>query len=89
MFFSFSEQCVDLDTLRMLSADDLKDLVPVIGHRAKLAYQIAMFIKDIVTDAFSGQNTVSYLLYLSISIDFPPTLITVHALFSDRRNTNQ
>lgn len=62
-FFLIPEHSVDLDTLRILTAEDLKELVPVIGHRAKLTYQIAM-LKDIVTNAFSEQSTVStYLLY--------------------------
>lgn len=49
---------MDLDTLQILSTEDLKELVPVIGHRAKLTTQIAM-LRDIVTDAFSDKSTVS------------------------------
>ncbi|KAL4719141.1 hypothetical protein ACJJTC_006173 [Scirpophaga incertulas] len=38
----FKEQAIDLETLQMLSENDVKELIPIIGHRAKLNSQIKM-----------------------------------------------
>ncbi|KAL4718748.1 hypothetical protein ACJJTC_001599 [Scirpophaga incertulas] len=53
----FEEHCIDLETLQILSAEDIKELIPVIGHRAKLTSQIAM-LKNIITDAYSSSTTM-------------------------------
>ncbi|KAL4704352.1 hypothetical protein ACJJTC_010737 [Scirpophaga incertulas] len=38
----FKEQTIDLETLQMLSENDVEELIPIIGHRAKLNSQIKM-----------------------------------------------
>ncbi|XP_048004292.1 uncharacterized protein LOC125240442 [Leguminivora glycinivorella] len=87
----FKEHSIDIDTLQLLSGEDLKELVPVIGHRAKLITQIAI-LKDIITDAFSkkaeeDENDAVKTIYLieksSCSLEAqpdeqPPTEINVH-----------
>lgn len=54
--FNVSEESIDVETLQMLSEADLKELVPIIGHRAKLTAQIKL-LTNIMSNAF--ENTVS------------------------------
>ncbi|XP_047034223.1 uncharacterized protein LOC124640481 isoform X2 [Helicoverpa zea] len=49
-------ESIDVETLQMLSEADLKDLVPIIGHRAKLTTQIKL-LTNIMSNAF--ENTCS------------------------------
>ncbi|KAL4715076.1 hypothetical protein ACJJTC_012123 [Scirpophaga incertulas] len=53
----FEEHSIDLETLQILSAQDIKELIPVIDHRAKLTSQIAM-LNNIITDAYSSSTTM-------------------------------
>lgn len=56
LLLKFAEQAIDLETLQMLSENDIKDLIPIIGHRAKLT-QIKML--RTLSEA-SNQVSVSY-----------------------------
>ncbi|XP_022832216.1 uncharacterized protein LOC111360505 isoform X1 [Spodoptera litura] len=49
----FLEESIDVETLQMLSEADLKDLVPIIGHRAKLTTQIKL-LTNIMSNAFEN-----------------------------------
>ncbi|KAL4703443.1 hypothetical protein ACJJTC_010031 [Scirpophaga incertulas] len=51
----FKEHGVDFETLLMLSEDNIKELVPMIGHRAKLIKQLST-VKNMLTDAFSSDK---------------------------------
>ncbi|KAJ2937303.1 hypothetical protein O0L34_g19252 [Tuta absoluta] len=53
----FLEESIDVETLQMLSEADLKYLVPIIGHRAKLATQIKL-LTNIMSNAF--ETTTSH-----------------------------
>ncbi|XP_063891756.1 uncharacterized protein LOC135117185 [Helicoverpa armigera] len=52
----FLEESIDVETLQMLSEADLKDLVPIIGHRAKLTTQIKL-LTNIMSNAFENTCT--------------------------------
>ncbi|CAH1646256.1 unnamed protein product [Spodoptera littoralis] len=52
----FLEESIEVETLQMLSEVDLKDLVPIIGHRAKLTTQIKL-LTNIMSNAFENTCT--------------------------------
>ncbi|XP_022814344.1 uncharacterized protein LOC111362341 isoform X2 [Spodoptera litura] len=48
-------ESIDVETLQMLSEADLKDLVPIIGHQAKLTTQIKL-LTNIMSNAFENTS---------------------------------